>query len=48
VSGDLVQAILEMVVGGFLLLSLSLLLIPAKRARRIVRFIKRLLFGDKI
>ncbi|HXA78711.1 MAG TPA: hypothetical protein VNV41_16370 [Candidatus Acidoferrales bacterium] len=46
-TSDLVWAIVEVIVGLALLLSLALLLIPADRAQRIVRFIKRLLFGGK-
>jgi hypothetical protein len=46
-NGDPIQAILEVVVGGLLLLSLSLLLMPPERAQITIRFIKRLLFGDK-
>jgi hypothetical protein len=47
-NGDLVEAFLEVVVAGLLLLSVSLLLMPAEEAQRIICFIKRLLFGDKI
>jgi hypothetical protein len=48
VMSDKVWAIVEFTVGVALLLSLLRLLLPVRTAQRITRFIKRLLFGDKI
>lgn len=44
---DRVFAIFEFILAVALLLSLSLFLMPAKRAQRIVRFIAKLFFGGR-
>jgi hypothetical protein len=43
-----VWALAELIIGFALLLSLIRLAIPVDTAQRILRFIKRFLFGDKI
>jgi hypothetical protein len=45
---DLTHAIFSVVVAVVLFFALSLLLMPPVKAQRIVRFLKRLLFGGKI
>jgi hypothetical protein len=45
---DWIHAIFGVVVAVVLFFALSLLLMPLDRAQRIVRFLKRLLFGGKI
>ena len=42
---DMVWAIFEVILPVALLFALLLLLLPAERAQRIVRFLKRFLFG---
>jgi len=44
---DIVWAIFEVILAVALLFALLLLLLPAERAQRIARFLKRLLFGGK-
>jgi hypothetical protein len=44
---DKVWATLELIVGVALLLSLARMFVPADTARRITRYITRILFGGK-